>query len=158
MNKKITNTAVYALLSVMLITALCGCGRKSEAAEPAEPAAGEVIVSTPVPEASPEAESEKEEKLSDEQAMSAIENYCYSVNPDLERIVNEEEFPVYWAISSSEENETVVLFRSYTGAQTRYYINRITGETYVTEFVPGIMLEEERTDESFNARDYLYVD
>ncbi len=93
--------------------------------------------------------------ISDEQALSAIESYCYAENPDLEGIVNAGEYTVYWEIASSDGQEIVVLFRSYTGAQIRYYIDRASGETYVTEFVPGIFSEEERTDESFNVRDYL---
>ena len=92
--------------------------------------------------------------LSDEQALAAIRNYCYVSNPDLESIVNAGEVPVYWEIASSDASEIVVLFRSYTGAQIRYYIDRISGDTYVTEFVPGITSEEMRTDESFNVRDY----
>lgn len=97
----------------------------------------------------------KNNEVTDEQALSAIKNYCYSVNPDLESIVNAGEYPVYWEISSSDENEIVVLFRSYTGAQNRYYINRTTGDTYVTEYVPGITESEQRTDEEFNVRDYF---
>ena len=49
----------------------------------------------------------------------------------------------------------MVLFRSYTGAQIRYYIDRATGETYVTEFVPGITAQEQQTEERLNVRDYL---
>lgn len=98
----------------------------------------------------------EEGKLSDEQALSAIRRYSYNNNPELESIVNAGDYPVYWDISSSDEHEVVVLFRSYTGAQIRYYIDRITGDTYVTEFVPGISSEEERTDESLNVRDYLF--
>lgn len=96
-----------------------------------------------------------ERTLSDEQALSAIRNYCYTNNPDLENIVNAGEYQVYWELSSSDEHEIVVLFCSYTGAQIRYYINRMTGDTYVTEFVPGLSSEEERTEESFNVREYL---
>ncbi len=48
-----------------------------------------------------------------------------------------------------------MLFRSYTGAEVRYHIDRAAGETYVTEFVSGITEKEERTDETFNIRDYL---
>ena len=48
------------------------------------------------------------------------------------------------------------MFRSYTGALIRYYIDPVSGETYVTEFVPGITSEEQRTEESFNARDFLF--
>lgn len=65
------------------------------------------------------------------------------------------EYQVSWDIVSSNAQEIVVLYVAYTGAQIRYYIDPATGETYVTEFVPGITAEEERTSESFNARDYL---
>ena len=94
-------------------------------------------------------------KLSDVQALSAIQNYCFTVNPALKDSVSEGEYPTYWEVVSSDEREIVVLFRSYTGALTRYYIDRETGEAYVTEFVPGITPEEQRTEESLNVRDYL---
>ena len=93
--------------------------------------------------------------LSDELALSAIRSYCLSADPDLEEIVNAGEYPVYWEIASSDAGQIVVLYRSYTGALLRYYIDRMTGETYVTEFVPGITSEEQRTEESFNVRDYF---
>ncbi|MCR5024824.1 MAG: hypothetical protein K6A90_10895 [Lachnospiraceae bacterium] len=94
-------------------------------------------------------------RITDEEALSAVKNYCHENNPDLERIEEEGKYPVYWDIESSDEKEIVVLFRSYTGAQIRYHINPESGDTYVAEFVPGITSEEEKTDESFNVRDYL---
>ncbi len=90
------------------------------------------------------------DRITDEQALSAIKEYCYINNPDLESIENNGEYPVYWEIESGDDSGIVVLFRSYTGAEIRYYIDPVTGETYVTEFVPGITSEEERTDETFN--------
>lgn len=93
--------------------------------------------------------------LSDEQALAAVRSYCLIRNPDLENIVNAGVYPVYWAVSSSDEHEIVVLFRSYTGAQIRYHIDRVTGETYVTESVPEISPEEVRTEESLNVWEYL---
>ena len=51
--------------------------------------------------------------------------------------------------------QIVVLFRSYTGALVRYYIERAMGYTYVTEFVPGVTPEEQRTEESFNIWDQV---
>ena len=95
------------------------------------------------------------EVITDEQALTAIQNYCYNKNPDLENVISEGTYPVYWDILSSDDNEVVILFRSYTGAQNRYYIDRNNGDTYVTEFVPSVMDEEERTDESFNVSDFL---
>ena len=95
------------------------------------------------------------ETLSDEEALSAVRAYCLDANPDLEGILNAGEYPVYWIVESSSEQQVVVLYRSYTGSETRYYVDRATGETYVTEFVPGITSEEQLTEESMNAWDYL---
>ena len=97
---------------------------------------------------------EGERRLSDEQALSAIKNYCYEKNADLEEIVNTGEQQVYWNVSSSTDAEIVVEFRSYTGALIRYYIDRVSGETYSTEFISGITSEEQRTDESLNVWEY----
>ena len=96
-----------------------------------------------------------ERTLSDEQAISAIRNYCTAQNPDLAEIVNAGEYPVSWEVASGDGRQVVVLFRSYTGAEVRYYIDRVTGDAYVTEFVPGITPEEARTEESLNAWEYL---
>ena len=101
------------------------------------------------------ASEDKDERLTDEQILSAIRNYCYGVDPELEDIVNDGEYPVYWEIESGNENETVILFRSYTGALIRYHVDPVSGETYVTESVPGITEGEERTGEIFDIRPYL---
>ena len=146
---KIYKAAFCILIGVLLITPLSGCVNK-----------GDTIAKTtgenPEPEtiAKTTGENPESETITEEQALEAVKNYCLSSNPDLEGIINEGTYPVYWDISSSDEGEIVVLFRSYTGAQNKYYINRNTGDTYVTEFVPGIMDEEERTNENFNIADY----
>ena len=93
--------------------------------------------------------------ISEEQAVTAVREYCYSVNTDLKSIEEAGEYPVYWEIESSDEKEIVVLFRSYTGALIRYYIDGATGDTSITEFMPGITDEEEPTGESFNIWDYV---
>lgn len=95
------------------------------------------------------------EGLTDDQAIAAIAKYCAALNPDLEEIVNAGEYPAYWEIESSDAQQVVVLFRSYTGALVRYYVDRTTGDTRVTEFVPGITPEEMPSDESLNAWDYV---
>ena len=95
-----------------------------------------------------------DEATMDEAMVASIANYCVTVNPDLKDIVDAGEYTVYWEIYSSDENELVVVYRSYTGALNYFYIDRNTGDTYVTEFVPGITDEEEPTGESFNVRDY----
>ena len=100
-------------------------------------------------------ERDVEGELSDGAALTAVQNYCYLANPDLEEIVSAGEYPVYWEVASSDAEEIVILFRSYTGAENRFYVNRSTGDTRVTEFVPGITPEEAPTEERFNVLDYL---
>lgn len=97
----------------------------------------------------------KTDAITEKQALDAIMKYCYDHNPNLKNIVDSGEYPVYWDAKTNDANEIVVLYRSYTAAQTRYYIDPVSGNTYVTELVPGIIDEEQRTDESFNVRDYL---
>lgn len=93
--------------------------------------------------------------LTDEQALAAVRRLCMAENPELEGIVNSGEYPVYWEIADSDTENVVVLYRSYTGAQVRYYIDRATGDAAVTEFVPGITPEEQPTGETLNVRAYL---
>ena len=96
-----------------------------------------------------------ERAMSDEQACAAIERYCCLSNPDLKGIVDSGEYPVSWKITEYSEEQIVILFHSYTGADVRYYIDPVSGETYVTEFVSGVTAEEQRTDETLNVWDYM---
>lgn len=133
-------TVGIVILSIMLM--LTACGQTAPAARQQE--------------SQSTAESHTEDqRLSQEQALAAIRQYDLTGNPELGGLVDAGEYPVYWTVVSSSDSEIVVLFRSYTGAEIRYYIDAVSGQTYVTEFVPGITPEEQRTEESFNARDYL---
>ena len=97
----------------------------------------------------------KSDALTEDQALEAIKNYCFTNNPSLKNMVDSGEHTIYWNVTTNAANEIVVLYRSYTAAEMRYYIDPISGETYVTELVPGIIDEEQRTEESFNARNFL---
>ncbi len=103
------------------------------------------------------ADNEKS-KLTEEQAYDAVINYNKAIGSGYDEEVNSEGYLEYWDVSTNENGEIVVLYRSYTGTQIRYYVNPTAGDTYVTELVPGIIDEEQKTDESFNARDYLTAD
>ena len=96
--------------------------------------------------------------ITDDEALSAVQNLCLEENPALVDFIASEEAPVYWVVESSDDKQIVVLFRSYTGSQTRYYINRVSGETRVTELVPGIIDEETENGQTFNVRDYMSVE
>lgn len=91
-------------------------------------------------------------KITDDEALEAIKNRCLEENPDLENMIDEG-YMIYWNVESSDDAQIVVLYRAYTGAEIRYYIDRTTGDTYVTEFVSGITEEEEKTGETFNIKD-----
>lgn len=93
--------------------------------------------------------------ITEQQALDAVKKYCIANNPDLADKVDSDEYTVYWEVSTNEANEIVVLYRSYTGSETRYYIDPVTGEAYATDRVPGIIDEEQRNDESLNVRDYM---
>ncbi len=101
------------------------------------------------------AEDPAEERITEEQALEAIRAHCYAQNPELEGIVEAGEYPVYWEAVSEDDSQIIILYRTYTGVFVRYYIDPVTGDTYVTEYVPGITDEEEQTDETFNLRDEM---
>jgi hypothetical protein len=98
---------------------------------------------------------EASETITEQRALEAIKQYSYLKDPNLKDMENSDEYTIYWDVSTNENNEIVVLYRSYTAAEIRYYINPSSGETYVTEFVQGITDEERKTEETFNIRDYL---
>ena len=93
--------------------------------------------------------------ITKEQALDAIKNYCISQQPELEEMAQSGDYTIYWDVESYSDDEIVVLYRSYTGAEVRYYVDPVSGDTYVTEFVSGIMDEEEKTGEEFNLRVYM---
>ena len=151
-----------------MVFGLAACGSKGEkegdsVLEPIpveETVQSEEAAETPSEEQAPSPVQEQAEASSDvltqEQALEAIKKYCYANNPDLESMAESDDYTIYWDVTTGEADEIVVLYRSYTGAETRYYIDPTSGETYVTELVPGIIDEEQRTDESFNVRDYMF--
>lgn len=154
MKKKV----LCVLISALVISAFAGCG--SDAGNGESAAVLEAVKVDVAESRTQEADSAEEsqagvETITEDQAVNAIRKYCYAVNPQLEGIVEDEQYTVYWDVIVSSKDEIVVLYRSYTGAQVRYYIDRATGDTYVTEFVPGITDEEERTEETLNVKDYI---
>ncbi|MCR5453092.1 MAG: hypothetical protein K6F00_10725 [Lachnospiraceae bacterium] len=95
------------------------------------------------------------ETLTEEECLEAIKNYCFTKNPDLKDMVDSDEYNISWEVTTNENNEIVVLYRSYTGSETRYYIDPVSGETNITEMAPGITDEEQSVNEQLNIRDYI---
>ena len=88
--------------------------------------------------------------ITDEMALDAIHTYCVMQNTEFANLSAD-----HWQIISSTDAQVVVLFTSYTGSENRYYVDRASGNTYVTELVPGIIDEEQKTGETLNAKDHL---
>lgn len=93
--------------------------------------------------------------ISEEQAYNAVINYNKAIGSGIDDEINTEGYTEYWDVSTNEDGKIVVLYRSYTAAQIRYYVDPVSGDAYVTERVPGIIDEEQETGETFNVRDYL---
>lgn len=147
---------IIAVTVIVAALALTGCGSDDKDSETT--AAADTAVETEAPGESGDTVTDVvggEDRISKEEALEAIQIYCYTTNPDLVSIVMADEYPVSWEVTSDTENMIIVLFHSYTGAEIRYYIEPFTGETYVTEFVSGITDAEQETGEQFNIRDYM---
>lgn len=139
------------LLTMLMILGASGCDKKQD--ESTAPTVEQTKVEAD------KAES-KEDTISlatieSDQALAAVRNYCIKRQPELADMANSEDYTLYWEVESYNADQIVVLYRSYTGAQVRYYVDNKTGDVYVTEFVPGITEEEERTEETFNVKDYM---
>lgn len=155
------------ILAVLCGMALClaACGNKDEKEGDHKDAAESVIEfdqtdkeeTTETKEEEKSESSDKAEMITKEQALEAIKNYCYTNDPGLKDMEGSDEYTLFWDVTTNDADEIVVLYRSYTAAEIRYYIDPASGETYVTELVPGIIDEEQRTEETLNIRDYLSV-
>ena len=156
MRKKVENVAVLLCATLLM----CACGGTKNVDEGQsfvlESPAGTSVESEQ--DVTTDAEDqisdlpEVSEAYSEEQAFEAVRNYYISITPGYE---DSNETGDYWDVSTNEKGEIVVLYHSYTGAINRYYVDATTGDTYVTEQVPGIIDDEQETGETFNIKDYL---
>ena len=132
------------MFACVMALGLVACGTKTEETS-----------SLQVEEIPAAEESVQVDKITEEQATQAIHDYCIESFPDLANMEGSDDYTLYWEASTNENGEIVVLYRAYTGALIRYYVNPETGETYVTEQVPGIIDDEQRTEETLNVKDYI---
>ena len=89
--------------------------------------------------------------LTREQAFQGVSNYCHKEydwnpaenNPDLMDVT----------MGTETATECQVIFRSYTGSYTYFYVDKATGNTRMTQYVPSLNIEEDSG--SFNIYNYL---
>ncbi len=148
-------------MSILMVLSLTACGGSNDPGDEApviqeEPVRIEEDAEDDYQDPLPaEEDLGYEGEITEDNALAAIRKYVEINQPDLADMEDSGDFTIYFEVESSDENQIVVLYRSYTAAQTRYYIDRETGDVYVTELVPGIIDEETRNDETFNIRDYI---
>ena len=93
----------------------------------------------------------KSDNISAQMAYDGVSNYCHSEfdwSPALEN-----PSIMYVVLADSTDAEYKVVFRSYTGALTYFYVDKASGATRMVEFVPALNIENEAG--SINLRDYL---
>ena len=90
-------------------------------------------------------------EITAEMAFEGVNNYCHQEydwsvaeeNPDM----------MYVAMGDETETEYKVIFRSYTGAQVHFYVDKASGKTRMVEIVP--MMDVENEVGTLNLSDYL---
>ena len=90
-------------------------------------------------------------KVTKEIAYSGINNYCHQNfdwsiakdNPDM----------MYVKMGEETDTEYQVIFRSYTGSLTYFYVNKEDGNTKIVEYVPVLDIKEESG--TINIFDYI---
>ena len=153
---------VLITMSLLTVLGIAGCSSNNTAAvvipEDSEIVSEDIATDEgnqdPLP-AEEDDGSDAPDVITDEEALDAVRSFVASTNPEIVAMEYSDDYTVVFEVESSTGEEVVVLFRSYTASQTRFYIDRHTGETKVTERVPGIIDEETPTGETFNIKNYM---
>ncbi len=74
-------------------------------------------------------------------AFEGVSNYCHS---EYDWSIAKEN-PDIMGVEMGEETDTTfqVVFRSYTGVQVIFYVNKESGTTKMEEYVPSLKVREE---------------
>ena len=100
-------------------------------------------------------DEEENGNLTREQALAAVKNYCYSVQPNIEKLDKSDKYDVYFEVESYSDDEIVVLFTANTGEEVRFYVDPVSGDANITAFIPGVSTQEEPSDEIIHLKNYL---
>ena len=142
------------LFSMAVMLAIVSSCNKSKTEQPqaSEPVAQDTIKPAHAEQAKvAKANSVKIAKITPELAYEGINNYCHKEfdwspaeeNPSI----------MYVAMGDETETEYKVIFRSYTGSLTYFYVNKKSGKTRMEEFVPVLDITQEAG--TLNLFDYV---
>ena len=139
-------------MAVMLAIVSSCSKSKTEQPQASEPVAQDTIKPAHAEQAKvTKADSLKTAKITPELAYEGINNYCHKEfdwspaeeNPSI----------MYVAMGDETETEYKVIFRSYTGSFTYFYVNKKSGKTRMEEFVPALDITQESG--TLNLFDYV---
>lgn len=99
-----------ALLFLLATMLLCSCGSKST--------------------------KESQSKITAEMAYEGVNNYCHSEYDW--SIAKDKPDIMYVEMGEETDSSYQVIFRSYTGAQVNFYVNKESGTTRMEEYVPTL--------------------
>ncbi len=143
---------IFFSMAIMLAI-VSSCNKsKTEQSQASEPVAQDTIKPAHAEQAKvTKADSVKTAKITPELAYEGINNYCHKEfdwspaeeNPSI----------MYVAMGDETETEYKVIFRSYTGSFTYFYVNKKTGKTRIEEFVPALDITQESG--TLNLFDYV---
>ena len=140
---------LFAMITalLMLFTLLQGCASKNDVPNTQPP---ETAAPDPTAEAATEAPSAVPE-ITAAMAYEGVSTYCqieYGWRPGGDTgLVTE------LSMGEETDSEHLVVYRSYTGAIVRFYVDKASGLTRVKEYVPMLDIEEDAG--SFDLFDYL---
>ncbi len=69
-------------------------------------------------------------------ALEGVSNYCHKEFDW--SVADENPSMMYVTLGEGTETEHKVVFRSYTGAFTYFYVDKSSGSTRLVEYVPGL--------------------
>lgn len=142
---------LFSMAVMLAIVSSCN-KNKTEQSQASEPVVQDTIKSANAEQAKEtKADSVKTAKITPELAYEGINNYCHKEfdwspakeNPSI----------MYVAMGDETETEYKVIFRSYTGSFTYFYVNKKTGKTRIEEFVPALDITQESG--TLNLFDYV---
>lgn len=93
-------------------------------------------------------------EITAEMAYEGVNNYChreFDWTP-----AEQDSIPMYVEMGEEADSAYQVIFRSYTGALTYFYVDKESGSTRMVVKVPGLDVEEESG--TINLFDYLEKD
>ena len=120
---------IFVLILVLVMSVVFqGCGTKNQTADNTQPSSGAEA-------------DDSQNKITEKMAYNGVYNYCRSAydwsiaedNPDI----------MYLKVGEETESEYQVIFRSYTGTFIYFYVDKLSGITRLTEYVPNLEIKEE---------------